>query len=491
MNRTYRVILPVLLFFLFLSGCSREEREEEAGYMIYYDTPEGTQLQTSSYVPAAQTFEEIMEELAGELAKAPAGFESVLKDGVKIQGYQRGIDALRIDFSKEYYDLDNVDEVLLRAAVVKTFSQVPGVTRVMITVDGAQLLDDEGNPVPAMDREDFINTKEGGINSYQYAALSLYFVNPGSGKLSKEIRNLHYSSNMVLENVVTEQLIQGPEESGLVPVFLDTVKIISVHVQDEICVIDFDSAVNQAPVECTADAETVLYALVNSICDTCDGVEGVRIRINGESDTVFRNEIPLNQVFYMEMSEVEDYTEADASAGVFASVEPESSGEDGGTESEGSGGTAEDGSQKVSGTSKDNPQQADTSGEGDVQQEGGSDEDVRQQEGGSGEDSPQQVSGSGGEIQEGGSADSGMQEDGSGQDDDPQVSGSGGEIQKGGSADNGTQAGDSGQDDGQQGGGSGGDGTQQGGDSAGDVQPYGGGQSSSGMVGVDPALTGS
>ncbi|MDD6616383.1 MAG: GerMN domain-containing protein [Lachnospiraceae bacterium] len=323
MNRIYRVFFLAFLILLSFCGCSRGETEEETGYQIYYDTPEGTQLQSSSYIPRAESFEEIMEELAGQLAQAPAGLESVLKNGVKIQGYERGIDALRIDFSGEYYELDNVDEVLLRAAVVKTFSQVPGVTGVMITVNNQQLLDEEGDPVPVMDRDDFINTKEGGINSYQSATLSLYFVDPASGKLKRELRNLHYSSNMVLENMVTEQLIQGPENSGLRPVFLDTVKILSVHVKDGICTIDFDSTVNQSPAESTTDARTALYSLVNSICDTCDGVEGVRIRIEGMSDTVFRNEIPLNQTFYMEMSEVEDYTEASDSAGVFTAVQSE------------------------------------------------------------------------------------------------------------------------------------------------------------------------
>jgi germination protein M len=297
-----------------MGGCAQEKTEEETGYLIYYDTPEGTRLQTSSYQPTAQTFEEIMDELAGQLATPPIGMESVLKDGVTIQGYQRGIDALRIDFSKEYYDLDHVDEVLLRAAVVKTFSQVPGVTKIMITVDNEQLVDDEGELVEAMDRDDFINTQEGDINSYQYASLMLYFVDSETGKLVREVRSLHYSSNMVLENVVTEQLLKGPEDADLSPVFVSSVKLLSVHVQDGICTIDLDSAANQYPTESRMSARTALYALVNSICDTCDGVEGVRIRIDGESDAVFRDEIPLNQVFYMETSEVETAAELDSKA---------------------------------------------------------------------------------------------------------------------------------------------------------------------------------
>jgi hypothetical protein len=139
-------------------------------------------------------------------------------------------------------------------------------------------------------------------------------VDSETGKLVREVRSLHYSSNMVLENVVTEQLLKGPEDADLSPVFVSSVKLLSVHVQDGICTIDLDSAANQYPTESRMSARTALYALVNSICDTCDGVEGVRIRIDGESDAVFRDEIPLNQVFYMETSEVETAAELDSKA---------------------------------------------------------------------------------------------------------------------------------------------------------------------------------
>ncbi len=290
-------LMPLVLLVLLLAGCRQQKDEKETGYKIYYVDAEGVRLQESSYVPKAQTFEEIMDELARQLANPPSEFVSVLKKGVKIKGYKRGIDALRLDFSGEYYSLTNIEEVLLRAAVVKTFSQIPGVMKVMITVEGEQLVDTDNRAVPAMDSDDFINTKEGGINSYQNAVLSLYFVSEKTGRLERETRFLHYSSNMVLENVVAEQLIQGPDSPDLEPVFLDTVRILSVQVQDGICTIDFDQTVNTEPADGAADAETALYALVNSICDTCDEVDGVRIRIEGMGNVLFRGEVSLDHVF--------------------------------------------------------------------------------------------------------------------------------------------------------------------------------------------------
>ena len=59
------------------------------------------------------------------------------------------------------------------------------------------------------------------------------------------------------------------------------------------------------PSENPPDATVVLYAVVNSICDTCDGISGVKFEINGDSDVLFWNTVDLNQVFMMNRSYIE------------------------------------------------------------------------------------------------------------------------------------------------------------------------------------------
>ncbi|MDO4322935.1 MAG: GerMN domain-containing protein [Lachnospiraceae bacterium] len=289
---------------LLLAGCEKKQ-EPESSYKVYYVNTTGTRLMESDYKPQAQTFEEMMDELIGQIKTAPTGYISALPETVSINGYERGIDALRIDFSGEYYSLSNTDEVLLRAAVVKTFSQIPGVTKVMITVNKEQLKDEEGEPVPAMDANSFIDTKEGGINSYQYATLILYFANAQGDRISKETRSLHYSSNMVLERVVVEQLIAGPQERELKPILGSNVRIQNVYIQDDICTINFDEEFNKIPLESTLDPEAALYAIVDSVCETCDSITGVKFEIDGESDVLFRDTVDLNQTFTMDRSFIE------------------------------------------------------------------------------------------------------------------------------------------------------------------------------------------
>lgn len=229
MKKKGKFLLLLVMIFL-LTGCGKAP-QEESGYTVYYVDTAGTRLMESNYVPSAQTFDELMDELIEMMQQPPTtGFVSALQGNVSVEGYERGIDALRIDFSKEYYDLGNTEEVLLRAAVVKTFSQIPGVTKVMITVEKEQLCDAQGQPVPAMDADSFIDTKEGGINSYLYAKLALYFSNEDGTQLVREARNLHYSSNMVLERVVIEQLIEGPSEGGKA-VLPESTKIQSVSIK--------------------------------------------------------------------------------------------------------------------------------------------------------------------------------------------------------------------------------------------------------------------
>ncbi|MCD7818214.1 MAG: GerMN domain-containing protein [Lachnospiraceae bacterium] len=308
-KRAFRFLFMLIAVLLFVCGCSKNE-EESTSYTIYYKNTAGTSLYEVSYVPDAETFDEMMTELIGQLSEAPidSGYVSALPETVTYQGYERGIDALRIDFSKEYYDMSNTTEVLLRAAVVKTICQIPGVTKIIITVDSEQLVDANGDLVEAMDAETFIDTKNGGINSYQTAALVLYFPNQEGTMLLKEVRNVHYSSNMVLERVIIEQLLAGSDYSDRLTVLNSATEILDISTKNGICTINFSEEFNVPPTENTPSARTALYAIVNSICETSDDVNGVKFTVEGSGNVVFWDEIDLNNVFIADQSIIETET---------------------------------------------------------------------------------------------------------------------------------------------------------------------------------------
>ncbi len=309
--------LLICMAVLLLCGCSDQGNQSAASYTIYYKSLSGTSLAEAAYTPAAQTFDELVEELLDEFREAPADelYTSAMPEGVGIQGYEKGIDFLRIDFSLSYYEMNNIEEVLLRAAVVKTLVQIPGVTKVMITVDSEQLVDADGNVVGAMNEDSFIDTKNGGISSYQYATLVLYFPTRSGDKLQKEVREVDYSSNMVLERVIVEQLISGPGDPSCRIAVNPSAEILDVSTKNGICTINFSEEFNQIPTDSAApSAEAALYAVIDSICSTSDAIDGVKFSIEGQSNLLFWNEIDLNNVFLMNEGIIETEAMAETSA---------------------------------------------------------------------------------------------------------------------------------------------------------------------------------
>ena len=293
-----KYVLFFLLLALCLSGCGMSSNKKDSRiFTIYYTNLSGTRLEEKNYTPKSDTFDGILEELLYEFEFPGYGdVASVLPTGVSIDGYTMGVDDLQVDFSATYLGLSNVQEVLLRAGLVKTLVQIPGVLRVRFTVDGQPLTDNDGREVAAMDEDTFIDSKEGGINSYHYVTLNLYFSNPTGDKVVKEMRNVYYSSNLIMEKVIVEQIIRGPVNEKLLPVVDPGVLIKNVQISGDVCIIDLDSRFNITLNDTDVEPETCLYAFVNAICDACD-VKGVRFKIEGDSDVRFRGQVSLDQIF--------------------------------------------------------------------------------------------------------------------------------------------------------------------------------------------------
>lgn len=59
--------------------------------------------------------------------------------------------------------------------------------------------------------ESFVENPGEQINTIQNTNLTLYFSNQAGDGLVKETRRVHYSSNISLEKLIMEQLLEGPE----------------------------------------------------------------------------------------------------------------------------------------------------------------------------------------------------------------------------------------------------------------------------------------
>lgn len=310
MKKLMTGILLLILACLGLTACS-QETEESGGYSVYYINETEDQLTEQEYAPQATGGEALIQELLDCMRNPTVvTVKSAIPTQIEISAMQLQDGHLTLDFNSAYKELDNVTEVLLRAAVVQTLIQVPEVEDVRFTAGGEMLYDISGTEIGTMNEETFIDAKGEGINSYQYAALTLYFSDASGEKLVREMRNVHYSSNNSLEKVVVEQLLSGPVNTKLSPVLNGNAKILETSIQGNTCILNFDEAFNQAPANSPATPQTSIYALVNSICDVCD-VSKVEIQIEGSTQEVYRDEVGLDQQFRRRAELIEPVTETE------------------------------------------------------------------------------------------------------------------------------------------------------------------------------------
>ncbi len=294
----------LLLLLLGLAGCSlrRQEntaREEDTSqdYIIYYVNAAGDGLTGKKYTPQETNFEGILKELLYAFENpTDTSLVSAKPANVTIQGYTMGVDNLTMDFNAEYLAMTNVQEILLRAALVRTLVRLPGIVNVSVTVDGQTLTEDDGSPVGPMNEETFIDTGGSGINSYHYVTLELFFPQKNGKKLERETRSVFYSSNLILEKVIAEEIISGPkDQNSYLRVTGTEASVKNIWIDGDICTLDLDEDFNKTYDE-AVDPEIALYSFVNSICEICD-VKGVQFEIEGNVDIRFRDEVNLGQIF--------------------------------------------------------------------------------------------------------------------------------------------------------------------------------------------------
>ena len=274
------------------SGCGKKETESK--YKIYYVNEEQGEVLAESFVPSEETTQTMLEEMTEKLNKKNAEGHTLLPENIEIQSCVDDDGMIRVDFNQEYHDLNPVDEVLLRASIVKDYVQIPNIYLVTITAEGTPIVDSQGQEIGAMSLDSFLENTGKEIMAYQYKELNLYFTNEEGNQLVPEARQVYYNGNTPIEKVIVEQLLRGPGESGHYATLPSDTRIVRVSVADGIAYVNLGKQfVDEAlPV----DAQIPIYSIVNSLIDA-GNVSQVQISINGDTSLLFKDKVDMNQLF--------------------------------------------------------------------------------------------------------------------------------------------------------------------------------------------------
>ena len=291
----FRLILMML--FLIMTGCgiqtdSSSEAQEE-GLRVYLLNKEKTTLVAVAYHGDE---EQILDGMMKQLAELPNNIDlkAPLQMDFAVLEYRMEGNLAIINVDDNYYKMAPTDEVLVRAALVRTISQIPEVECVSIQVNGEPLMDRSGMPVGNMRSDTFVDNEGIEINNYEKAKIKLYFASEDGMHLKEVIREIEYNSNISMEKVVLEQLASGTEEEGAYPVLNPDIKINTVTVADGICYVDFNNAFLQKSY--SVSSEVIIYSVVNTLTEITK-VNKVQISVEGENEINFMENISLNTTF--------------------------------------------------------------------------------------------------------------------------------------------------------------------------------------------------
>lgn len=290
MKKKIQLAFVLMVLVLFGTGCTMKEKSTAKEYEIYYLDRNENHIMSLPYETATPKAErdflvkELLMQLGTqreEIEYKPTIVDFTVKDCI-IRESQ-----VTLNLSKEYEMMDFTKEVLVRAAIVKTLTQIEGVELVKIQVEGRELADTNGKSVGVMSENTFIDNTGEDMKKYEEVTLVLYFANVTGDKLIKVNRTMRYNTNISLEKLVVEQLVSGPvgnKGKGDVlayPTLNPEIKIISVNIKDGICYVNLNNTFLLLNGNVTA--ETAIYSLVNSLTEL-PGVLKVQLAVEGETE---------------------------------------------------------------------------------------------------------------------------------------------------------------------------------------------------------------
>ena len=276
--------------WILTAGCGSAPQEtpnpEKGDYGIYYLNSSGLALESSLYHSDEKSPEKLAEEMLRELGEKPANsdYQTAVPAETKMTYLFLENNLLTLNFDKSYYNMTKEREIMCRAALARTLSQIPGVDYITINCDGQPLQNDMGNPVGVFSGSDFVYSIAN-VNDFERVELTLYFADETGTALLPEEREVVHNMNTSLEKLVVDQLLAGPQGGGF-PVIPKDTRVLGVSNTDGICYVNLDSSF--AAAELTVSDYIPIYAIVDSLT-TLKTVNRVQITIGGAADTPFHS----------------------------------------------------------------------------------------------------------------------------------------------------------------------------------------------------------
>lgn len=219
---------------------------------------------------------ELLEQLLGG-CELP-DYRTPIPSGVRLLHCEVSGGTAWVDFSQGYDQLSGIDLTIADYCVALSLNQLSGVSAVRITVAGQELAyQDHGlllaDEVLMTSQEDVVRT----------LPVRLYFPGQDDGELTSESRVLTLYEGESAAAAIMEALLAGPEAEGLQPLLPEGFQVLTVRVEDGVCLLNLPRS-NAALLG--ENEARLVQGVVRSLC-SARGVGSVQILLDGEMSSSF------------------------------------------------------------------------------------------------------------------------------------------------------------------------------------------------------------
>lgn len=262
-----------------LGGCGEDDYEHKGGeFTLYRMADDSMGLKKTKYDAKADS-----DDTVAVIAELLDNYEIVDVKEFEIKEGQ-----LFIYFSSAYTNIEQIDEVLVRAAIVKTLCQVDGVEYVEFFVE-SEPLEIDGEPVGSMSELSFMDSI-GGDGATQDKYVTLFFSDVSGMGMKEVTAKLTYDMTEPLARLLIKQLLAGPEmmegvnTSDVRAAIPEGTTLNSLTIRDNVCYVDFSKEF--ANVQAEVKSEIVIYSIVNTLCELPD-INRVQFTVDGEQKEAY------------------------------------------------------------------------------------------------------------------------------------------------------------------------------------------------------------
>lgn len=279
-------ILCTVILVFGMTGCGEKTDKQLMSYQIFYINSDGSGLTGKTYQlkDAKQDLVSVIKELIIRLqTPQEESLKSPIDEGIQVVDYQIKENQLSVYFSAGYNNKSGLDEILSRAAIVKTLCQIQEIEYVEFYVEDQPLML-SGNAVGLMSQESFVDELNP-QDQKQSKETVLYFANKQGNRLKKITTDITYNAAEPIARLLVEQLITGVssiqniDETKLQSAVPSKTTLNNLTIRDNICYLDLSRDFEQQ--DPNVSSEVIVYSIVDTLCELPE-VTKVQFSVDGE-----------------------------------------------------------------------------------------------------------------------------------------------------------------------------------------------------------------